>query len=130
MHISKVATLEIPVTNLQRSVYWYTEVLQLSLVHHDEDHGTAVLSLMTSGSPTLYLVEVEEMAPISFYNKRTGVTHSMIDFYTKNLHEYHSYLTDQGVKVDALETEAEELGGFGFQDPDGNRLSVCNISHE
>ena len=130
MHISKIATIEIPVTNLQRSVYWYTEVLQFSLLHHDEDHGTAMLSLMTSGAPTLYLVEIEEITPISFHNKRTGVTHSVIDFYTNNLHDYHSYLTDQGVKVDALKIEAAELGGFGFQDPDGNRLSVCNISHE
>ncbi|WP_347551897.1 VOC family protein [Pseudalkalibacillus hwajinpoensis] len=128
MHISKIATIEIPVTNLQRSVYWYTETLQLSLIHHDESSGTAMLSLSSKGEPTLYLVEVEEHTPLSFYNEKTKVTHSVIDFYTRNLHDYHAYLSEQGVEVGSLPIEAGKQGGFGFQDPDGNWLSVCNIN--
>lgn len=130
MTINKVATIEIPVTNIQRSVYWYKEILQLHLLHHDENFGTAMLSLTSKGAPTLYLVEVEEMSPLAFYNQRTGITHSIIDFYTNDLKSYHKYLLDQGVDADPLEVKDGAPGGFGFRDPDGNRLSVCNINHE
>lgn len=129
--ISKIATVEVPVTDLKQSIQWYTRVLGLKIHHQGEKD--AMLLFSETGTATIYLVETSEKSRLSFYNTNTGVTHSVIDFYTPNLKGFYEYLTDQNVEVGTYNADLEDTesnGGFGFKDPDGNMLSACNIDHD
>ncbi|QTD42546.1 VOC family protein [Sporosarcina sp. Te-1] len=131
--VSHIATVEIPVTNLQRSIEFYVETLGVSVTFQGEKQ--AMLSFGSKGVPTMFLVQIdvhmEEQKHLSFVNPSNGVEHTVIDFYTDKLSEFHSWLADRNVEVSALNINEENgLGGFGFKDPDGNLLSACNILHE
>lgn len=130
--VPRVSTLEIPVTNVKRSVEWYSEMLGTKAVHQDE--SAAMLHLQGGnrvGVPTLYLVQTESPERLSFKNTNTGVIHSVIDFYIQDLKKFHQFLRDRGVKVTNINLfPGSEYGGFGFEDPDGNLLSVTNVTHQ
>ncbi|MBB4826206.1 catechol 2,3-dioxygenase-like lactoylglutathione lyase family enzyme [Sporosarcina luteola] len=131
--VSHIATIEIPVTNLDRSIEFYVETLGVSVTFKGEKQ--AMLTFGLKGVPTLFLVQIEVQTEgqkhLSFVNPSNGIEHTVIDFYTDKLLEFHSWLADRHVEVSALNINEENgLGGFGFKDPDGNLLSACNILHE
>jgi len=129
MFISHIATVEIPVSNLDRSVAFYVDVLGVQVEFKGEKN--AMLSFQSKGVPTIFLVETEEKKSISFSNSHTGVEHSIIDFYTQSLEEFHHWLQVKNIEVGPLNMKEEHgFGGFGFKDPDGNLLSACNMLHK
>lgn len=126
--ISHVATIEIPVSSLERSIEFYTEVLGVSIESRGETF--AMLTFGSKGVPTLFLVETAEQSSLSFKNSASLVEHSVIDFYTADLPGFYEWLKEKKVEVGPLNINDENgLGGFGFKDPDGNLLSACNILH-
>lgn len=126
--ITHVATIEIPVTKLERSLQFYVDVLGVEV--HFKGEKNAMLTFKSKGIPTLFLVETEERDRLAFRNTNTDVLHSIIDFYTPALKELYEYLKEKKVEVGTLNVnETNGLGGFGFKDPDGNWLSACNILH-
>ncbi|MBT2691155.1 VOC family protein [Bacillus sp. ISL-47] len=129
-YISHIATVEIPVSNLDRSVHFYVEVLGVEVEFKGEKN--AMLSFQSKGVPTIFLVETAaEGKSLSFANSNDGVEHSVIDFYTPSLKELHQWLQEKNVEVGPLNLNQEHgLGGFGFKDPDGNLLSACNVLHK
>ncbi|HEU5138700.1 MAG TPA: VOC family protein [Bacillales bacterium] len=129
--ISKIATVEIPVSDLDRSVKWYTEKLNLHLDFKGDQN--AMLLFNKKGTPSIFLVETHEESRLSFLNSNTGVTHSVIDFYTEDLKGFYEYLKGQDVEVGSYNADPDDpngFGGFGFKDPDGNWLSACNVDHD
>jgi catechol 2,3-dioxygenase-like lactoylglutathione lyase family enzyme len=128
-YISHIATVEIPVSNLDRSVEFYVDVLGVKVEFKGEKN--AMLSFQSKGVPTIFLVETEERKSLSFVNSNDRVEHSVIDFYTSSLKEFHQSLQEKNVEVGPLNINQEHgLGGFGFKDPDGNLLSACNVLHQ
>ncbi len=124
-YISRISSVEIPVSNLKASVDWYTSVLGLAITYQDD--RTAMLTFDAIGVPGVYLVQTGSESRLKFHNSNNGITHSVVDFYTGDLPGFHQFLTEQGVHVGELNMHAEyEVGGFGFEDPDGNLLSACN----
>lgn len=130
--VPRIATIEIPVSNLKNSIAWYSKILGTKAVFED-DHS-AMLHLQGSnqvGVPTLFLVQTDEVTPLAFNNTHTGVKHSVIDFYIQDLERFHRFLQDEKVTVTNINyfPDMPKLGGFGFEDPDGHLLSVCNVTH-
>ncbi|TMW70356.1 VOC family protein [Alteribacter natronophilus] len=126
--IKHIATIEIPVSDLHRSIEWYTGNLELTCAFKGKTN--AMLSFGNT-SPTIFLVETEEVIPPAFRNTYTGTEHSVVDFYTADLAETHRKLKENGVEAGRLNVmEGSQMGGFGFKDPDGNPLSVTNVLHE
>lgn len=126
--ISHIATVEIPVTDLQKSINFYTEMVGLTVESSGDHH--AMLSFNLKSAPTLFLVETEDNQRLSFKNTSNNVEHSVIDFYTADLRSFYTWLQEQNVAVTTLNVHGEnELGGFGFKDPDGNMLGASNILH-
>ncbi|MGV3466781.1 MAG: sigma-70 family RNA polymerase sigma factor [Heyndrickxia sp.] len=131
--VPRIATIEIPVTNIKASIDWYQQVLGVKVAHKSD--YDAMLHLQGGnriGVPTLYLVQTESMERLSFKNTNTNIIHSIIDFYVPDLERYHSFLKEQGVEVAEINflPGMEGKGGFGFKDPDGNLLSACNVTHQ
>lgn len=125
--ISRIATVEIPVSNLESSMDFYMTVLGV----HVESKGdkTAMLSFHMKGVPTIFLVETKEVRPLFFTNTHSNRVHSVIDFYTPLLKDFYQWLKKNKVEVGSLNVNEEGIGGFGFKDPDGNNLSASNIEH-
>jgi catechol 2,3-dioxygenase-like lactoylglutathione lyase family enzyme len=126
--ISHIATVEIPVSDLEKSIDFYIDILGAEV--HFQDENNAMLTLKSKGVPTIYLVKTEEIDGLSFRNTTNDVIHSVIDFYTASLIELYEWLKQKNVEVGPLNIkEPNGFGGFGFKDPDGNWLSACNILH-
>lgn len=128
--VPRIATIEIPVSNIKQSVAWYSKYLGTKASFTDEK--TAMLQLQGGsrvGVPMLYLVQTEDGKRLHFQNTNTGVSHSIIDFYLEDLERFHSFLKKEKIKVTELNYFPNSTrGGFGFEDPDGNLLSACNVT--
>ncbi|MFB5087618.1 VOC family protein [Psychrobacillus sp. PGGUH221] len=125
--ISRISTIEIPVSNLETSIDFYTTVLGVFTDFKGEK--AAMLSFHQKGVPTIYLVETEDFQPLSFFNNQSKIEHSIIDFYTPLLKDFYKFLEKKNIEVGPLNINEEGIGGFGFKDPDGNLLSACNVEH-
>jgi RNA polymerase sigma factor (sigma-70 family) len=129
--VPRIATIEIPVSDVNKSVIWYNKILGIQAVHQDEK--AAMMQLQGGsriGVPTIYLVQTDEKVHLTFKNSNTGVLHSVIDFYIQDLERFHLFLKQEGVKVTDLNFfPGSNFGGFGFEDPDGNLLSATNVTH-
>lgn len=127
--ISHIATIEIPVTNLKKSIAFYLDILNVEIDFEGEK--AAMLIFKKKGVPSIYLVEVEGGASLSFQNTNTNVTHSIIDFYTPSLKECYNWLKKKNIDVGTLHINPDnDFGGFSFKDPDGNLLGMTNVLHE
>lgn len=126
--IPHIATLEIPVSNVQKSIDWYVDIFNLNV--HFKDDNSAMLSFESKGVPTIYLVQTDEMQPLSFKNSNNQIIHAIIDFYSEQLSEFYHWLKDKNVEVSTLNIDPSNgFGGFSFKDPDGNPLGATNILH-
>lgn len=127
--ISHIATVEIPVSNLEKSIEFYNDILGVKI--ESKEDKFAMLTFGSKGIPTLFLVVTEDNKQLSFRNTNNGIIHSIIDFYTPNLSEFYDWLIEKNVEVGTLNVNKESgFGGFGFQDPDGNALGACNVLHQ
>ncbi|AOZ90830.1 VOC family protein [Paenibacillus crassostreae] len=124
-YISRISTIEIPVSNLNESIHWYTSLLGLEVTHRDDT--TAVLTFDSLGVPGIFLCETKSENRLQFLNTNNDIKHSVIDFYTNDLNGFYNFLIEQGVQVGTYNMITEfDTGGFGFEDPDGNLLGACN----
>lgn len=120
--ILKITTIEVPVSDLARSIQWFTDVL--GFVAKWQGADSAMVHLPEGDSPSLYLVRTEAPERLKFQNTSSGVKHSVIDFYTEDLAGLHALLTQKSATVTALKPGAR---GFGLKDPDGNLFGVTDI---
>ncbi|MDT8977769.1 VOC family protein [Paenibacillus sp. chi10] len=122
--VPRIATIEIPVSDLRKAIAWYTETFGMKVLGEpDEDWEAAMLYLDGGerlGVPNLYLVENQDEQRLAFTNTYTDVTHSVIDFYSANVEEMLIGLRSRIVMMN---------GVSGFFDPDGNSLAVCSAVH-
>ncbi|MFP7282554.1 VOC family protein [Bacillus altitudinis] len=119
MTIQQIATIEIPVTDIPRSVSLYEQILEMIVLHQSEE--AAMLTFTHGEGPSFYLVKTKQEKRIYFMNSFTGVRHSMIDLFVKDLKNFHQYLSEHEVTVSDIQILADpDLGGFSFEDVDGN----------
>jgi len=124
-YISRISSIEIPVSNLDESIKWYTKLLGLVVTYQDET--TAMMTFDLIGVPGIFLCQTKSEERLQFLNTNNDISHSVIDFYTNDLNGFYNFLIEQGVQVRTLNMNTEiGFGGFGFEDPDGNLLSACN----
>ncbi|RCW62570.1 VOC family protein [Saliterribacillus persicus] len=124
--ISHIATVEIPVTNLEASIIFYTDILGVKIYFKGEKE--AMLTFEEKGVPSLYLVQTVSAETLSFKNTNNGIQHSVIDFYTADLKSFYHWLIEKNVEVGSLNMDAESgIGGFGFKDLDGNSFGATNV---
>ncbi|MBW7475582.1 sigma-70 family RNA polymerase sigma factor [Paenibacillus oenotherae] len=131
--VPRIATIEIPVSDLRRAVQWYGEMLGAKLQGEWNGEWTAAMLHFQGGSgaigvPSIYLVKTEDNRRLTFRNTRHGYIQSVIDLYTHDLKGYYRFLKEHGVDVNEIDWELEpHRQGFGFRDCDGNSFGVCNV---
>ncbi|MDQ0062613.1 VOC family protein [Paenibacillus harenae] len=129
--VPRIASIEIPVSNLKRAVDWYCQFLGLELLgEYEQSWKEAMMQFPghVAGVPTIYLVKTESDDRLGFYNTNRGYTQSIIDFYVPDLSAFHRKLASHGVKTNRehVVLNPGEISGFGFFDPDGNSLGATN----
>jgi len=134
-YVTRIATVEIPVSDLKAAIAWYAEVLGLNAIGSYQPSWTEAMLRFPNdpaGVPTLYLVQTNATDRLQFYNTNHGYTQSIIDFQTPDLAAFHRHLRSRGVKTnrDTAGVKQGEIGGFGFFDPDGNSLGATNVVFE
>jgi catechol-2,3-dioxygenase len=110
----------IPVQDLEKSVKWYQEVLELELLYREEE--AAVLKV-SDQSPVICLVRVTNHQPVKFPENNWDVS-LFYNFKTYDIERTYKLLKERGVDISGI-AEEEKLDYFGFRDPDGNKLGVC-----
>ncbi len=126
--ISRIATIELPVSNLENSIDFYMNVIGVHLEYKGERE--AMLSFGQRGVPTIYLVQTEEVIPVSFFDTHSKSARSFIDFYTPTLKDFYQWLKENKIEVGSLNVNEDGLGSFCFKDPDGHLLNACNMEHK
>ncbi|XEC97516.1 VOC family protein [Paenibacillus tarimensis] len=121
--------LRIGVSDLRKSIEWYSNYMGLSLNSEHFDEGYALMKAGVNHQPNNHALVVLETLPDHAYRgKVDGAVR--LSYYIQDRNEfyaYHRYLTENGVGTG-------EIGGytgggrivFHFYDPDGNRM---NVSH-
>lgn len=113
-----IDTVIMRVSDIQKSIEWYTQKLGLKVLYRDERLKLAVLDTF---SPTsLTLLETDEKAQP---NPRRA---SYPIFRTDEIQEAHRLLTSLGVNVGELITD-QVVTYFTFYDLDDNILEVCQV---
>ncbi|WP_159882049.1 sigma-70 family RNA polymerase sigma factor [Paenibacillus puerhi] len=131
--VPRIATIEIPVSDLRRAVDWYSSMLGAKPQGPWNDEGTSAMLHFQGGSgaigvPSIYLVQTEDTRRLTFTNTQYGYIQSIIDLYTPDLKGYYHFLKDQGVDVNEIDWEREPgRQGFGFRDCDGNSFGACHV---
>lgn len=120
----RVAGVEIPVADLKKAIAWYAETFGMKVLGEPEKDWEAAMLYLDGGERlgvrNFYLVKTEDDQRLAFVNTHTGVTHSVIDFYSANVKSILADLHVRGVRMN---------GASGFFDPDGNSLAVCSTVH-
>ncbi len=123
--VSKLATVVIPVADVDAEIDFYVEKLGFEK-RIDVPFGGAyrwVEVAPADGETTIALAPPPEGKP-------TGDRETGISLYTDDIDGYHAELRDAGVDADA---EVSRMGGpvpplFWFRDPEGNTLMVVGAS--
>ncbi|MBD3921619.1 VOC family protein [Paenibacillus sp. PR3] len=127
-YITRLAGVEIPVSNLKAAIEWYEGVIGVRTVgEFNESWKEAMLDF--PGHPAgIYLVQTDSADRLKFHNTNHGYTQSVVDFYTEDLAGFHQYLLSLGVPTNrqTIDVQPGEISGFGFFDPDGNSLGATN----
>ena len=119
--VSKLANVIIPVTDQERALRFYTEVLGLEKrVDVPFGPGNRWIEVAPSGAQTP--IALSPPGP----NVTAGGKDTGISLQTDDIDAYHAQLKRHGVDVDA---EVSRFGDavpplFWFRDPEGNRLMV------
>ncbi|RJE86204.1 hypothetical protein D3P07_19200 [Paenibacillus sp. 1011MAR3C5] len=121
-YIWGVAGVEIPVTDLRKSIEWYTSVFGLRLLDEPSGNGESAMLYLNEGGrlsgPYIYLVETEDERRLAFRQSDTKVVHSVIDFCTDHVESMLEQLRGRGIQMNGIS---------GFYDPEGNSLAICSM---
>ncbi|SFL36833.1 Catechol 2,3-dioxygenase [Paenibacillus sp. 1_12] len=113
----------LPVSDLERAVTWYEEILGLT-VRKREPAGAI---LILGNGQWLFLLESTEKRTANFITDQwEGAHYEMfsLTFETENITELHKKLRENGVYVESL-VDHDSCGlQFKFKDPDGNKFNV------
>ena len=119
-----LSTIEVPVTDVDAACAWYENMLSAHTTWRGEN---AAMLRMRTCHVQIFLVHSDGSDRLQFRSRQGGVIHSVIDFYCPDLPGMHAWLHEHGVSTTPLSVHDNGLGGFGFDDPDGNRFGVTNV---
>lgn len=116
-YLDEIHYFRIPVTELERSVEWYTHVLGLSL--HRQTEERAVFAV--GEGPLLVIVKADANSRGHFLVE--GSPEFSVGFTCPDIHNFREYLIEQGGLVEPMQ-EDDGHYYFHFYDPSGNKLQA------
>ncbi len=117
----RVGTTYLPVTNVQNSATWYTEILGATLNYMDQDK--AILDL---ADQSFFIVAALEGQSSNFIDAK-GHERFSLTFEVDGLQaleNLHKEFKEHQIMVGEIEDRGHAGKNFVFRDPDGNRFDV------
>lgn len=111
--IARICFTYIPVTDVRRSAEWYEDILGFKLDIVFDTH--AILQ------PDLHLLRTD--GPV-VQNMVDGKPLPKTAYFSDDIHGYHAYLNERGVRTEDIIEEGECGWHFELYDPDGNRITI------
>ncbi|MFP7476987.1 VOC family protein [Terribacillus saccharophilus] len=118
-YLEEIHYFRIPVTDLEQSITWYTDILDFQLRFNQGD--LAVLALKSGPLYVLVKADPETRGHFTI----NGQPEFSVGFTTRRIREFHSYLTTKDVHVEPIQ-EDKGHNFFYFYDPSKNKLQVHN----
>jgi catechol 2,3-dioxygenase-like lactoylglutathione lyase family enzyme len=107
----------IPVTDLDSSARWYSDVLRLVLRRQTDERAVFEIG----EGPLLVIVKADADSRGHFYIE--GTPEFSVGFTCPDIHRFREYLIEQGVRAESMHEEGGHYY-FHFYDPSGNKLQV------
>ena len=120
----RMHTTVLRVSNLERSISWYTEKLGMNVIYRDIHYR--LVMVRDSGESQLSLWELRPGEEPTTASKSTVYP---VFISTDALADHHS-LAERGVDPDPVEDYPHGLRMFWITDPDGHRLCVIEFLPE
>lgn len=114
----RVGAVFIPVRNLEDSIPWYTECLELQLA---DNWGTGASFTFKEGESLLALIQVEHASPLEFPVKE-NYANVYYHFETDNLNQLRSHCEKMGIEI-VQSFDHGMMDELFIRDPSGNRLA-------
>lgn len=116
-YLDEIHYFRIPVTDLEDSIDWYTNVLRISLRRQTERHAVFAIG----EGPLLVIVKADADSRGHFLIE--GFPEFSVGFTCADIHSFREYLIEQGSPVEPMQ-EADGHYYFHFYDPSGNKLQA------
>lgn len=110
----------VPVSDLKRSVEWYTNVLGFDITGRDEPNATVMM--MNDHKIMFCLVRAFDIKPRPF-PKNNYQVEQYFNFHADDVEGTHRMLREKGADVGEIEN-FDGMRGFSLHDPDGNKYGV------
>lgn len=123
---TRIGYVYVPTSNIDESIEWYTQHLELHLINKFQDRGSylAVLHHPHKNSIALLLIETEDKDRLEIV--RNGRPFPIMAINCPDIEFTHSALKGNGVEVEDIQTlGAGEAKYFYFRDNQGNYLEAA-----
>jgi len=117
----KIGAVFVPVMNVEKSIRWYKEILELQHVGTWPGNSGADF-YFAEERQYLTLVKVENKQPMEF-TASPKYQNPYYNFTINDLKAYHEKLQQKGVNVTEI-IDQGPIVGFDFYDLDGNKFGV------
>lgn len=114
----RLDTVILRVRDIKKARAWYQQKLGFRPTYSDDNEKLVVFDLHGTTSLTLWQLKEKEKLTVSS-------TYPI--FLAEDIQAAHETLASQRVKTEPV-TETNGLRWFGFYDPDGNRIEVCQVA--
>jgi catechol 2,3-dioxygenase-like lactoylglutathione lyase family enzyme len=115
--LEEIHYFRIPVTDLDISARWYTDILRLVLRRQTDGHAV----FEVGEGPLLVIVKADTNSRGHFYVE--GTPEFSVGFTCPDIHRFREYLIEQGVRAESMQEEGGHFY-FYFYDPSGNKLQA------
>ncbi|OEH53892.1 hypothetical protein AQ616_15560 [Oceanobacillus sp. E9] len=117
--IKRTNTIFIHVSDLQRSVQWYSDLLSEEVdvskvadpVHNLKMEQNTGITL-DAGPPGM----TKEIQPLPY---------PLFNFYTEDIYQAYEYLQQLGFQIESDIVEFDDFSFFNISDPDKNMIMIC-----
>ncbi|WP_235001689.1 VOC family protein [Halobacillus sp. Marseille-P3879] len=117
----QINTIFVHVTDLERSVHWYSQLLGLKADIDRVKRPVYTFSLSNHASLTLDAgppdQKPKDFEPLPF---------PLFNIYTNNIYKSYLFVQDKEILVADSITEYDDFSFFNVYDPDGHLIMICN----
>lgn len=118
---NRVDTIFIHVTDLEKSVQWYSKLLGVD-IHDGEIHGPIYTFNMGEGRPGLTLDNhcFDDQYELITLNQ------PLFNLSAADIHAAYQHVTELGAEMVSEIQVYPDLSEFSFRDPDGHIIMICS----
>ncbi len=117
--MNKMNTIFVHVSDLERSVKWYAELLGQEYDLTAVERPVYNIKIADHTGLTL------DAGPEGITKRQSSSTYPIFNFHTDNIEESYAYVKESGYDVESEITRFDDFSFFTICDPDRNIIMIC-----